>query len=175
MNRKLINFIALLSDMKFHNKDECSKELLVSKRTLQNYVNEINYNFFNIFHVTLQKNKGYILEVKNEELFFDFMNINFYFSEDGKKLFELLYDNQVMTMDELESELFLSKKNINLLIEKMNITGEKSDIKILKLPRKGIRLSGNFYDLLMFYEEYFLNNESINNKSVSNIFNLNYS
>lgn len=171
MNRKMVNFVALLSDMKFHNKEECSKELLVSKRTLQNYVNEINHDFVNIFFVKFQKNKGYMLEIKNEELFFDFMNINFYFSKDGQKLFELLSDNQIITMDELESQLFLSKKNINLLIDKINVAGEKSNIKIVKSPRKGINLFGDEYDLLMFYEEYFLNDQLIDNKELINIFN----
>ncbi len=177
MYEDLIKIYKILSDKKYHTASEISIHLNISERTTRKFIKEIKELLKNKdLQIISTSSKGYILQgkiLKENEIFFSNNKIPNSIEERENYLIERLINlKDFIKIETLSKELFIGTRTISIDIKKIEKQLNQYNLKIIRKPHYGIKLSGseiNVRNLLVEILEKKIND----NKIIDDIYGLN--
>ena len=171
MENKLVNLLKTLNGKECESLENISNSLGVSKRSVCNYIKQINKDLKNVVQIKNRRGKGYYLLVINENYFQSIINENLdYLDSDsfpkrvGFIIEKLMNNRKKCTLDDLAFEMNVSRTTLVNDIKKASVVLGAYNLNLYGIPNKGMFISGeeislrnfiieNVYDYIYGYEE----------------------
>lgn len=148
MREELKIIYRLFSDRKYHTAKDLSKVLASSSKTFSKKIKELNEILakHNIV-IESKTSKGYILkgDILSEYEIFKYEEehqLDTIEKRVNYLLFKLSDNSKYIKVEELLSEMFVSRKTMSLDLKKVSEILNKYSLKLVKKPHYGIRLEG---------------------------------
>lgn len=149
----LLNLIERIQRVPGISCEELARQLGVSQRTIRNRIHQVNALMQNSAHISSKRGKGYFLSIVDEEGFKawrsrqDELLCGGHIPTTSQErqsylLNDLLERTDWITLDDLSSMLFVSRKCVSRELREIEKYLDTYDLTIEKRPHYGIRISG---------------------------------
>jgi lichenan operon transcriptional antiterminator len=190
IDERTTKIIEIARTKNYFSLEELAEDMEVSTRSIRNYIKQLNDDLKGIASIINERGKGYRLDIVDKQAFASLLENNG--SEDdllnsqkgriGYIIDKLINSEETYTLDDLSSEMHISRTTLVNEIKKAAISLETYSLIIEGKPNRGMELKGkeldlrfyildNIYDVL--YSDYPLDadiTEAI--EEISNKFNL---
>lgn len=129
-----------------------AERLEVSARTIKRDVKELNEDLVCCGARIISNNTGYKLDILDEEVYRQFIKLDFKFSEGNpikeiNQIIDLLACNAYTSQDKISEELYLSKSTIHKYMGQVKERLNEFDITLRSRPHYGYSLEGKETDI----------------------------
>jgi lichenan operon transcriptional antiterminator len=190
IDERTTKIIEIARTKNYFSLEELAEDMEVSTRSIRNYIKQLNDDLKGIASIINERGKGYRLDIVDKQAFASLLENNS--SEDdllnsqkgriGYIIDKLINSDETYTLDDLSSEMHISRTTLVNEIKKAAVSLETYSLIIEGKPNRGMELKGkeldlrfyildNIYDVL--YSDYPLDadiTEAI--EEISNKFNL---
>lgn len=158
LNDKFMRILQLCRKRDYSTIEYLSEEIGKSKRSVINYINELNKELKGIAAIKNKRGKGYYLSIINHEKYKEILEQqpNEIAKQDSLQkriafiIQKLMNNNENNTLDELAYQMNISRSTLVNDLKKASVVLETYNLKIVGKQNKGMCISGDELSLRFF-------------------------
>lgn len=140
--KHLMNILMEKED--YISSKDLAKQMNCSHRYINKIIEDVDYGLYNdSFLIKYKPQKGYKLEIKDQQNFYEMINLKNDNEHIEKSVLKLLvdYDNYIR-IDDIADYFFMSRSNMDRIIKNVKKLAALYDLTIISRPKYGIRIDG---------------------------------
>jgi lichenan operon transcriptional antiterminator len=158
IDERTTKIIAIARTKNYFSLEELAEDLEVSTRSIRNFIKQLNNDLKGIASIINERGKGYRLDIVDKQSFESLLENNS--SEDdllnsqkgriGYIIDKLMNSEETYTLDDLSSEMHISRTTLVNEIKKAAVSLETYSLIIEGKPNRGMELKGKELDLRFY-------------------------